>query len=536
MAFSHLKKQFDFHPYVFIPSVILIFSFIILTISFRENAEEIFDSLKEVITTYTGWFFVLAVNTYLIFCLFIAFSAYGNLRIGGLKAKPEFSTSSWFAMLFSAGMGIGILFYSVYEPIQHFADSPLQPDKTIVAAKASMGLAFLHYGLHAWAIYAVVGLSLSYFAFSLKLPLSIRSVFYPIFGDAIHGTIGNIIDTVAVLSTLFGLATSLGFGATQVNAGLEFVYGWTASDNRAIWIIIVITSFATVSVVLGLDKGVRFLSIVNIRIAALFLIAMIILGPTLFILDSWVQNLGYYIQHFVKLGFWTEAYQSSNWQNDWTVFYWAWWIAWSPFVGIFIARVSRGRTVREFVLGVLVVPALLTFVWITAFGGSAIYLELEPEGGAGIVKEVLANPATALFAMLDHFPMAWLTSLIGIVLVVSFFVTSSDSGSLVIDSLTAGGKLDAPVGQRIFWAVTEGLVAAILLWGGGLKALQTAVITTGLPFAIILLLMCFSLVKALDRDLADQEAILADRTPLGKDKADEDEEKNLLYNSKKVSS
>jgi choline/glycine/proline betaine transport protein len=370
--------------------------------------------------------------------------------------------------------------------------------ETVEAARQAMSLTYLHWGFHAWGIYAIVALSLAFFAFNRGLPLSFRSVFYPILGNRIEGWIGDLIDTLAVLATLFGLATSLGLGVKQVSAGLNHLFSFPDTVWLQVGLIIGITMVATLSVILGIDKGVRVLSEANIRIALLFLVFMMIVGPTIYIMDSFVQNIGHYANNILTYSFWTETYEGSTWQNSWTVFYWAWWISWSPYVGMFIARISKGRTVKEFVLGVLIAPSIVTFLWLAAFGGTAIDLEMQGIGNIGTA--VQENVATALFVLLEQFPLGFLTSIVAIILVMSFFVTSSDSGSLVIDSLTSGGKLDAPVGQRIFWAQTEGAVAAVLLIGGGLNALQTAAITTGLPFLIILLLMCYSLYKGLNQE------------------------------------
>jgi len=503
-----LKKHFDVHGPVFWPSAILIVVFIAVTLIVGEPMQEIFKTVQTGISNAGGWFFILCVNIFLIFCFYLAFSKYGRIRLGGQDARPEFSTSAWFAMLFSAGMGIGILFWSVAEPISHFMTPPESALGNIAPgdiphrdrAAEAMGLTYLHWGMHAWGIYALVGLALAFFAYSRKLPLSLRSVFYPLLGDRIHGWIGDVIDTVAVIATLFGLATSLGFGVSQVAAGLNHVFGIGDSIWLEVGLILGITGVATISVVLGVDKGVKVLSELNMRLAVVFLVFLIIVGPTLFIFDSFIQNLGYYAQNLAEMSFWAETYQQTDWQNGWTVFYWAWWISWSPFVGMFIARVSRGRTVREFILGVLIVPSLLTFFWLSAFGGSALFLEIN---GMADMAGAAEEPATALFKLLDQFPLSSITSIIGIILVTIFFLTSSDSGSLVIDSITAGGKLDAPVGQRIFWAQTEGAVAAVLLLGGGLGALQTAAITTGLPFACILLVMCYSLRQGMQREYAE---------------------------------
>lgn len=493
-----INKYFDIHAPVFWPSAIIIVLFITITLIVGDPMAAVFDTIQTTISDYAGWFYILCVNVFLIFVLYLAFSHMGNIRLGGKDAQPEFSILAWFSMLFSAGMGIGILFWSVAEPLYHFQHPPFGEGGTLEAARTAMNMTFLHWGFHAWGIYALVGAALAFFAFNRKLPLTIRSVFYPLLGERIHGPVGNTIDVIAVVATLFGLATSLGLGVQQINAGLHYLFGIEMSVVTQVVLIILITLAATTSVVLGIEKGVKVLSELNIRLAGVFLIFIILLGPTLYIFDGFVQNIGNYLQGVLRLGFWTENYQQTHWQNEWTVFYWAWWISWSPFVGMFIARISKGRTVRQFVLGVLVIPSLLTFLWLSAFGGAGLYIELQ--GIAEIGAAVQENVATALFVLLEQFPFSFISSLVGVLLVVFFFVTSSDSGSLVVDSITSGGKLDAPVGQRIFWASAEGAVAAVLLLGGGLTALQTAAITTGLPFAFVLLIMCYSLYRGLHEE------------------------------------
>ena len=488
----------DVNGPVFFTSAITIIIIIVLTLMFKEGAQEAFTAIQDFVANSAGWFFILSVNIFLIFMIYLAFSKFGQLRIGGPSAKPEFKTLSWFAMLFSAGMGIGLLFWSISEPIYHFLSPPMAEGGTAEAAKEAMKFTFLHWGFHAWAVYALVGLSLAYFTYSRGLPLTIRSIFYPFLGDKIYGRIGDAIDIFAVLATVFGLATSLGLGVQQIAAGLEHLFDIDSGVQTQVLLIVGITAIATVSVVLGVDKGVRVLSEWNMRIAVLFLLVVVILGPTIFIFQSFVQNTGNYLSGFLQVATWTESYTGSNWQNAWTVFYWGWWIAWSPFVGMFIARISKGRTVREFILGVLLVPSIVTFFWISAFGSSAVHQVLL--GDDTIANAVNDNVATALFVFLEDYPFAFILNIIAIILIAGFFVTSSDSGSLVVDNFTSGGKIDAPVGQRIFWALAEGAVAAVLLIGGGLQALQTATIVTGLPFAIILIVMCFSLYKGLDED------------------------------------
>jgi len=492
-----MKKYFDVYPRVFYPSLIFILAFVFLSILGGEPVRVFFDKTAYLVTESTGWLFILGVNLFVVICLYIAFSKYGKHRLGGKHAKPEFTVFSWFAMLFSAGMGIGLLYFSVSEPITHFANPPIPVDSVKDRAIQALDFTFLHYGLHAWAIYCIVGLSLAYYGFSKKLPFSLRSIFFPVLGRKIFGKTGDIIDVIAVVATLFGLATSLGFGARQIATGLNYLFGVDPGQGTQISIIVIITLIATISVVTGLKKGVKFLSRLNLFIALIFLVSMLFLSDALSIIRIFVESTGQYFARFIELGTFSSAYVDSTWQNDWTVFYWAWWIAWSPFVGMFIARVSKGRTVREFVLGVLLVPTLMTFFWISVFGGSALSLEME---NPGLLSEIILNDSsTSLFVFLQEFPLPALTSFLGIFMVAVFFVTSSDSGSLVIDSITAGGKLDAPVGQRILWALTEGAVAIALLLGGGLKAMQTASVSTGILFLFVIFVMVYSLLKSLKR-------------------------------------
>jgi len=486
---------FDIHPQVTIISSIIMVTFLVLTLMFRERADGLFAKAMEAITTNAGWFLILAANIFIIAALFFAFSRFGKLRIGGKEARPEFTTPAWFAMLLSAGMGIGLMFWSVGEPIYHYL-SPMPmftgiEGETPEAALAAMATTFFHWGIHPWAIYAIVGLGLAFFAYNRGLPLTIRSIFYPIIGNRIYGFWGNVIDILSVLATLMGLATSLGLGVQQVNAGLNFLFDVPINTTIQVLLIAGITGLATLSVIAGLDGGVKRLSELNMGMAALLLLFLLIVGPTVKILGGFTQNLGFYITMLPEMSLWTETFWDTNWQGSWTVFYWAWWISWSPFVGMFIARVSKGRTVREFVMGVMLVPTLLSFLWMSVFGGTA--LSLQAGGTADIAGAVQDNVATAMFAMFQHLPLTFIISLVGIVLVTVFFVTSSDSGSLVVDHLTSGGKLDSPVPQRVFWALMEGAVAAVLLLGGGLTTLQTAAVSTGLPFAVILLLIVYAL-------------------------------------------
>ncbi|MEA1921777.1 MAG: BCCT family transporter [Pseudomonadota bacterium] len=476
-------------------SIAILVIFILLTMMFKQDASEFFKAAMSTITSTSGWFLILVSNIFILAAVYFAFGRFGKIRIGGHDAKPEFSTPAWFAMLLSAGMGIGLMFWSVGEPMYHYASpSPMFGSigsQTPEAAQAAMGVTYFHWGLHPWAIYAIVGLGLAFFAYNRGLPLTIRSIFYPLLGDKIYGFWGNLIDVLSVLATLVGLATSLGLGVQQINAGLGFLFGVQISTATQVILIAVITGFATLSVISGLDNGVKLLSQGNMILAGIFMLFLLIVGPTIYILGGFTQNLGYYLTILPKLSLWTETFRETNWQGSWTVFYWAWWISWSPFVGMFIARISKGRTVREFILGVILIPTLLSFIWMSVFGGAA--LSLQAGGAADIVSAVKDNVATAMFVMLQNFPFSQVLSFIAIILVTIFFITSSDSGSLVVDHLTSGGKLDSPVPQRVFWAVMEGVVAAVLLLGGGLATLQTASVCTGLPFAFILLIGVYTL-------------------------------------------
>lgn len=505
---------------VFVSSLLVIALLVVSTIVVGKPMEKWFSNTQHFVANNVGWFFIILVNCLLVFALFLGFGKYKNIRIGGKDAKPEFSKTAWFAMLFSAGMGIGLLFWGVSEPINHFNSNPYVGDgaTAVESAKSAMGISFLHWGIHAWAIYAIVGLALAFFTFNKKLPLTIRSIFHPIFGDKIYGPIGDVIDIVSVIATLFGLATSLGFGVQQMNAGLEYLLDIPTNSTVQIILIIFITFLATLSLVLGLDKGIRKLSEWNMRLALFLLVFILLVGPTLFIFKSFVQNIGYYINEFFNLSFWTNSYDGvgevKNWQNSWTVFYWAWWLAWSPFVGIFIARISKGRTIQEFILGVMLVPTVLTFLWFSVFGGSALYQELI--GNHSITEAVNNNVATAIFYLLEQYPLTTFASGLTVLLIASFFVTSSDSGSFVVDTLTSGGRHDAPKGQKIFWASMEGLIAIVLLIGGGLAALQTATILSGLPFAILIIVMCYSFYKSLGQ-YSEKKSIKQETKKLNKE-------------------
>ena len=491
----------DLHNPVFFVSGLVIVAFVIFTLMFQEMAGELLGTLRPWLTSTFDWVFMIAGNFFVLFCLFLIVSPWGKIRIGGADAKPDYSYAGWFAMLFAAGMGIGLMFFGVLEPVYHFQTPPLGVDAADIEAARSVGMAatIFHWGLHPWAIYAVVALSLAFFCYNKGLPLTIRSAFYPLFGERIWGWTGHIIDILAVFATLFGLATSLGFGAEQASAGLNYLFGIPVSDLTKVLLIVGITVVALGSVLAGLDAGVKRLSEINMALAMLLLLFVIIVGPTLETLAGFATNTLDYLKNLPALSNWIGR-EDTDFLQGWTTFYWAWWISWSPFVGMFIARVSRGRTVREFIICVLIIPTIVGIIWMTSFGGTAV-LQVINDGYTGVTETISAwTPELSLFRMLDQLPFTGIASFIGVVLVIVFFVTSSDSGSLVIDTITAGGKVDAPVAQRVFWCIFEGLVAITLLLGGGLAALQAAAISTGLPFAIVLLLMCVSLFMGLRQE------------------------------------
>jgi choline/glycine/proline betaine transport protein len=495
-------------PIVFGISTFLIAGFLGLSLLYGADMEGVFADLQEAFSRYAGWIYILTVNACVAFSAWVGFSRFGKVRLGGPDAKPEFSLRGWMSMLFSAGMGIGLVFWGVAEPMYHFAEPPFGIEGgSTEAASLAITVTLFHWGLHAWAIYAVVGLSLAYAAFNHKLPLTIRSAFYSVLGERIHGPIGHTIDIVAVLATLFGLATSLGLGAQQVNSGLHRLFGIETSAGVQIALIAIITAIAIASVIAGLDKGIRRLSEFNMVAASVLLVFVFLFGPTAFLLDGLVQNIGSYVGHLAQLSTWTETYRQTDWQHSWTLFYWAWWIAWSPFVGMFIARISYGRTLRQFTLGVLLVPTVMTMVWLSIFGGAALYEELL--GGGGIAGAVQQDVSTALYVLLDRYPLTTLMQMVAVVVIVTFFVTSSDSGSLVIDTITSGGHPHPPVAQKVFWATAEGVVAGTLLLTGGLTALQAGSILTGLPFAFVLLFMMYSLYRSLT---SEWEVQLSPRT------------------------
>ena len=499
----------DIHNRVFAISGLLVVAFVVLTLAFQNQVEPMFTAMRGWLTSNLDWFFISAGNIFVLVCLGLAISPLGKVRLGGTEATPDYTYLGWFSMLFAAGMGIGLMFFGVSEPLSHFGSAfggtamengvrtdwaPLGAAAGDAQAATRLGMAatIYHWALHPWAIYAILALGLALFSFNKGLPLTVRSVFYPLLGERVWGWPGHVIDILAVLATLFGLATSLGYGAAQASSGLNFLFDVPLGNTTQIVLVIGITAIALFSVVAGLDAGVKRLSEINMILAVLLLLFVIAVGPTLDILSGFFGNLGAYFQHLPALSN-PVGRDDANFSQGWTAFYWAWWISWSPFVGMFIARVSRGRTVREFIVSVLIVPSLACVLWMTVFGETAI-IQFVRDGYEAATK---AELPLQLFSMLDALPLAQITSFIAIILVVVFFVTSSDSGSLVIDVIAAGGKVDAPTPQRVFWCVFEGLVAIALILGGGLVALQAMAVSTGLPFTIVLLMSTVAVIKGL---------------------------------------
>jgi len=493
--------DFDLHGKVFTISSLVILFFVIVTLAFQNQVAPVFNVMFSFLTGSMDWFFILAANIFVVLAVVLIFTPLSKVRLGGANATPDFSYAGWFAMLFAAGMGIGLMFYGVSEPLTHFGTSmqgassaPLggAAGNEQAAMQLAMSATIFHWGLHPWGIYAIVALSLALFSYNKGLPLTMRSIFYPILGERVWGWPGHLIDILAVFATLFGLATSLGLGASQASAGLHYLFDTPNTNVTMVVLILGITLVALGSVLAGVDKGVQRLSQLNMALAFLLLMFVIFVGPTLLIATGFFENLWGYVKNLPALSN-PFGREDTGFTQGWTAYYWAWWISWSPFVGMFIARVSRGRTVREFLIAVLLVPTLVSILWMTAFGGTAIH-QVVANGFEGVQNAALE---LQLFTMLGQLPLTAITSFVGIILVMVFFITSSDSGSLVIDSITAGGKVDAPKPQRIFWALIEGAIAIALLLGGGLTALQTAVITTGLPFTLVLLAACYAIVKGL---------------------------------------
>ena len=490
--------KLDIHNPVFIISAALVVMVVVGTLLFLEQAAAFFADLRAWTTVTFDWFYFAASNLFVLFCFGIALSPLGKIRLGGPRATPEYGYSAWLAMLFAAGVGIGLMFFGVLEPVTHTLAPPLgiDPADTGAARAAGMSAAILHWGLHAWAIYAVAGLSLAFFCFNRGMPLTLRSGFFPLIGKSVWGPFGHAVDVIAVLATLFGLAVSLGFGAEQIAGGLQYLFGIPATTATRAILIMIIIGIALASVIAGLDKGVKRLSWINMVLAGLLWLFVLIAGPTLVILAT-IAGAGVdYAYYLPALSNWIGR-EDTAFMRDWSTFYWAWWISWAPFVGMFIARISRGRTVREFITWVLIVPTVIGIVWMATFGGAALD-QYFSDGYTGVAESV---PELALFKMLEPLPMTGFVSAVSVFLVTIFFVTSADSGSLVMDTITAGGKMDAPVQQRAFWCLLAGTAAMALMLGGGMASLQALTLAVGLPFTLVLLCMCVSLLKGLREEI-----------------------------------
>lgn len=509
----NVESQTRLNKPVFYSATAIILILLLFSSFQPKLAAEIFDGIQTTIITNGSWFYVVSVALVLLFVTYLGMSKYGDIRLGPDHATPDYSLSTWIAMLFAAGMGIGLMFFSVAEPLMHFLAPPTAEKNSMAAAKEAMKITFFHWGLHAWAIYAVVALILAYFGYRLNLPLTLRSALFPLIGEKIYAWPGHLVDIFAVIGTVFGVATSLGLGASQVNAGLNYLFDIEVSNVNQIMVMAGVTALAAISVGMGLDKGIKRLSEANMILAIILMLLIFILGPSVFLVQAYVQNIGAYLSDIVRITFNLYTYEKSDWIGGWTIFYWAWWLAWAPFVGLFIARISRGRTIREFLLGVLLIPTAFTLLWMTIFGNSAIALVFD-QGVTELAQMVNKDSSVALFVFLEHFPFSSLLSFLSVLMIVIFFVTSCDSGAMIIDMLCSHGRNDTPLWQRLFWAICVGVVAAILLLVGGLDALQTMTIASALPFTIILLIGLIGLMNALKVETAKQESLQINVAPI----------------------
>lgn len=468
-----------------------------------EAAESLFSSIQGAIVGYFNWYYVLLATALVIFCLWVGFGKFGDIKLGKDDDEPEFSLGSWFSLLFAAGMGIGLVFYGVSEPLTHFASpKPGTTGGPAEIAQHALSQTFLHWGVHAWSIYVVIGLALAYAIHRRGRPVSIRWTLEPLFGKRVRGGLGNLIDVVALVGTIFGVATSLGLGVLQISAGLESAGLITSTLFIDIVIIAVITCFVLFSVLSGVGKGMKWLSNTNLILAGIFVVFLLVVGPTEFLLRNFVQSTGNYLQNFVGMAFNVSAFSGAEgeaWQSTWTTFYWGWWISWAPFVGIFIARISKGRTVRQFVAGVILVPTLVTMLWFSVLGGTALYSELSGKGGL-VGPDGTVDAAGALFETLAQIPAGGVLTIGAIIMIVIFFVTSADSGALVMGMIASGGDVEPKNWIRIFFTLVTSLLASALLLSGGLEALKTAAIIIALPFSIVLILICWSTYRAFSRE------------------------------------
>ena len=493
------------NPNVFLSTVAIIVIFLVVVVLAPNSFELITKNLNQWVTDSFSWFYVLSVAIFLILLIYIALSDMGKIKLGPDHSQPNYSNASWFALLFTAGMGIGLMFFGVAEPVMHYVSPPEGAGETIQAAQQSMRVTFFHWGFHAWAIYTVVGLALAYFAYRHNLPLKIRSALYPIIGEKIYGPIGDVVDTFATIGTVFGVATTLGFGVTQINSGLNYLFGIQQATSTQVILIIVVSTMASMSVFLGLDKGIKRLSELNLILVLTLLLFVFFASSSIYLLQTTIQNAGQYVSNLFAMTFNLYAYQPNGWIGGWTIMYWAWWISWSPFVGMFIARVSKGRSIREFIVGVLLIPTGFTLIWMGFMGNAALYSILH-EANHSLVVAVQRDSSVALFAFLHSLPFSSVMSLLATCLVMLFFVTSADSGALVTDYLTAKSE-NSPIWQRLFWTVLMAVLAIVLLLVGGLGALQSATMMSALPVTFIMLLICWGLVKALRLDVIKMNAL-----------------------------
>lgn len=508
------KPRMTFAPAVVLPSLLVLGALLMLCGFYPQRADQLFGSAQAWVVTNFDWFYTVAVTGFLVFLVLIAWSRYGDIRLGPDDAKPEFSFASWTAMLFAAGMGIGLMYFGVGEPLQHYLNPPTQEAGTPAAAREALTSTFFHWGFQAWAIYGVMGLVLAYFGFRYNLPLTMRSGLYPLLQKRINGPIGHSVDAFALVGTVAGLATTLGYGALQLAAGLNLVTGWdTGTTAFRIAVIVVVVGLAGLSAASGLDKGVKRLSEVNLLITFALLGFVLLCGPTVFLLQAFSENIGNYLSSLVGMSLRTFTYEVANddgWFGGWTILYWAWWISWSPFVGMFIARISRGRTVREFIVGVLFIPTAFNLLWMTVFGNGAIWIDTHVAQGA--LSATASNVDALLFRFFEYLPLAKAVSWIAVLLIALFFVTSADSGAYVVDAIASRGHPQSPVWQRLFWAAVLGMTAVVLLLAGGLKALQAMTLVTALPVAAIMVLLCIGLWRGMKADLAHAGQDLAPAT------------------------
>ncbi len=505
-AKSQLNKK------VFVSASSIIIALLIYTAALPKQAQQLFSVIQTSIVDNGSWFYVLTVAFIFFFVIFLGLSRYGDIRLGPDHATPDYSMLTWLSMLFAAGMGIGLMFFGVAEPLMHYLSPPTAEVGSVAAVQEAMKMTFFHWGLHAWAIYAIVALVLAYFSYRHNLPLTLRSALYPLIGDRIYQWPGHLVDVFAVVSTVFGVATSLGLGASQVNSGFGYLFGIEVSVTNQIIIMCGIVSLAVISVATGLDKGIKILSETNMVLAVILLLLIFLLGPTVFLLQAYLQNIGDYLADIVHNTFNLFAYKKTDWIGGWTIFYWGWWLAWAPFVGLFIARISRGRTIREFIIGVMLIPTVFTLFWMTIFGNSAIDL-VHNQGVVELGEMVSNDSSVALFVFLENFPLSTVLSFFSVLMIVIFFVTSCDSGAMVVDMLCSHGSNETPLWQRVYWAVGIGIVAAILLIAGGLNALQTMTIASALPFAVVLLLAIIGLIKSLRVEAFKQDSQLINAVP-----------------------